>query len=136
MGNDSEESLISNRYPSNARIGRFYLPEHAYRPREALEMKLESESAWVCCEFTQYPGVSLWVLETVLDKYHELSMRHTMALTLIPRASTGPKMGLNIERRDQGMGYDAQEDGEKVVRMKELILHPAMIQHIWRDMHY
>ncbi|KAG0257375.1 hypothetical protein BGZ95_005256, partial [Linnemannia exigua] len=75
--------ISSHGYPSNARLGRFYLPERSYRTPESLATQPDPNDRWVCCRFEEYHGVSIWVLESVLDKYHEISRRHKMALTLI-----------------------------------------------------
>ncbi|KAG0313189.1 hypothetical protein BGZ97_010437, partial [Linnemannia gamsii] len=84
IGTDKDRFLSShNGYPSNARVGRFYLPERSYRTPESLATQPDPNDRWVCCQFQEYHGVSIWVLESVLDKYHEISRRHKMALTLV-----------------------------------------------------
>jgi len=129
--NPDEEPPKSLRgYPSNARIGRFYLPERAFRTPESLRMQPDPNGAWVCCRFEEYQGVSIWVLESVLQKYHEIAQRHKMALTLV---------GAPVRQRMAEHNHDTWEvrAGEQYdVKIKETALYPEMIQQVWRDMHH
>ncbi|KAF8930686.1 hypothetical protein BGZ58_008093 [Dissophora ornata] len=116
-------------YPSNARIGRFYLPERAFRTPESLNIHPNPNGPWVCCRFKEYRGVSIWVLESVLESYHELAQRHKMALTL---------QGVPMYHRTAMYDHDEWEirAGEQCdVKVKETVLYPEMIQQVWKDMH-
>lgn len=119
----------NNGYPSNARLGRFYLPERSYRTLESLATQPNPNDRWVCCRFEEYHGVSIWVLESVLDKYHEISRRHKMALTLV---------GATVHHREAVYSREDWEihAGEQYeVKAKESVLYPEMIHQVWRDMY-
>ncbi|KAF9155070.1 hypothetical protein BG015_011122 [Linnemannia schmuckeri] len=119
-----------NGYPSNARLGRFYLPERSYRTSESLATQPDPNDRWVCCQFEEYHGVSIWVLENVLDKYHEISRRHKMALTLV---------GATVHHREAVYSREDWEvhSGEQYeVKTKESVLYPEMIHQVWRDMYH
>ncbi|CAO3569253.1 unnamed protein product [Mortierella alpina] len=127
-------------YPLNARIGRFYLPKFAYRTRESLvaiqqlqeQQRLSPSGPWVCCQFEEYRGLWVWVLESVLEKYHEISMRHKMALTLVgARVYHHTAQFVQDEWAQQPQGHQQQD----VVEVQEAVLQPEMIQQVWRDMH-
>lgn len=119
-----------NGYPSNARLGRFYLPERSYRTPESMATQPNPNDRWVCCQFEEYHGVSIWVLESVLDKYHEISRRHRMALTLV---------GATVHHREAVYSREDWEihAGEQYeVKVKESVLYPEMIHQVWRDMYH
>ncbi|KAF9958535.1 hypothetical protein BGZ72_000204 [Mortierella alpina] len=127
-------------YPLNARIGRFYLPKFAYRTRESLvaiqqlqeQQRLSSSGPWVCCQFEEYRGLWVWVLESVLEKYHEISLRHKMALTLVgARVYHHTPQFVQDEWAQQPHGHQQHD----VVEVPEAVLQPEMIQQVWRDMH-
>ncbi|KAF9298204.1 hypothetical protein BGZ88_007554 [Linnemannia elongata] len=128
---DKERYLSThNGYPSNARLGRFYLPERSYRTPESLATQPDPNDRWVCCRFEEYHGVSIWVLESVLDKYHEISRRHKMALTLV---------GATVHHREAVYSPEDWEihSGEQYeVKAKESVLYPEMIHQVWRDMYH
>ncbi|KAG0201523.1 hypothetical protein BGX28_005686 [Mortierella sp. GBA30] len=134
-------------YPSNARIGRFYLPKFAYRTRESMmaikqlqeQQRLNPNGAWVCCQFKEYQGLWIWVLETVLEKYHEISLKHKMALTLV-----GAKVYHHTPQFVQDEWVTMSRDGSQqqhhhqqreVVEVQEKVLYPEMIQRAWKDMY-
>ncbi|KAF9908335.1 hypothetical protein EC991_009887 [Linnemannia zychae] len=125
-----DQYVSSQGYPTNARLGRFYLPERSYRTPESLLIQPDSRDQWVCCRFEEYHGVSIWVLESVLDKYHEISRRHKMALTLV---------GATIHHREAVYSREDWEihSGERYeVKTKESALYPEMIHQVWRDMYH
>ncbi|KAF9933587.1 Up in starvation [Mortierella alpina] len=127
-------------YPLNARIGRFYLPKFAYRTRESLvairqlqeQQRLSPSGPWVCCQFEEYRGLWVWVLESVLEKYHEISLRHKMALTLVGARVYHPTPQFVQDEWSQQPHGHQQHD---VVEVQESVLQPEMIQQVWRDMH-
>ncbi|KAF9979937.1 hypothetical protein BGZ75_009059 [Mortierella antarctica] len=127
-------------YPLNARIGRFYLPKFAYRTRESLvaiqqlqeQQRLSPSGPWVCCQFEEYRGLWVWVLESVLEKYHEISLRHKMALTLVGARVYHPTPQFVQDEWSQQPHSHQQHD---VVEVQESVLQPEMIQQVWRDMH-
>lgn len=132
-GNPDEEPPRSARgYPSNARIGRFYLPEKAFRTPESLQMQPDPNGAWVCCRFEEFQGVSIWVLENVLQKYHEIAQRHKMALTL---AGTGPVHYHRMTEHDKD-AWDIRAGEQYDVKVKDTALYPEMIRQVWKDMHH
>ncbi|KAF9140515.1 hypothetical protein BGX30_006404 [Mortierella sp. GBA39] len=119
-----------NGYPSNSRLGRFYLPERSYRTPESLATQPDPNDRWVCCKFEEYHGMSIWVLESVLDKYHEISRRHKMALTLV---------GATVHHREAVYSREDWEihSGEQYeVKSRESVLYPEMIHQVWRDMYH
>ncbi|KAG0282045.1 hypothetical protein BGZ96_000887 [Linnemannia gamsii] len=119
-----------NGYPSNARLGRFYLPERSYRTPESLATQPDPNERWVCCRFQEYHGVTIWVLESVLDKYHEISRRHKMALTLV---------GATVYHREAVYSREDWEihSGEQYeVKAQESALYPEVIHQVWRDMYH
>ncbi|KAF9403055.1 hypothetical protein BGX21_007360 [Mortierella sp. AD011] len=132
-GNDADEDETPRSlrgYPSNARLGRFYLPERAFRTPESLAVQPDSNGPWICCQFEEYRGISIWVLESVLEKYHELSRKHKMALTLV---------GAPVYHRIATYDHDEWEihTGEPYdVKVKESMLFPDMIQQVWKDIHH
>ncbi|KAF9574446.1 hypothetical protein EC968_006430 [Mortierella alpina] len=127
-------------YPLNARIGRFYLPKFAYRTRESLvaiqqlqeEQRLSPSGPWVCCQFEEYRGLWVWVLESVLEKYHEISLRHKMALTLVGARVHHPTPQFVQDEWSQQPHGPQQHD---VIEVQEAVLQPEMIQQVWRDLH-
>ncbi|KAF9208247.1 hypothetical protein BGZ49_009374 [Haplosporangium sp. Z 27] len=124
---DAHRSLRG--YPSNARIGRFYLPERAFRTPESLAVQSDPKGSWICCQFEEYRGISIWVLESVLEKYHELARKHKMALTLV---------GAPVHHHVATYDHDEWEvhAGELYdVKVKESMLFPDMIQQVWKDIH-
>ncbi|ORZ06581.1 hypothetical protein BCR41DRAFT_373995 [Lobosporangium transversale] len=129
-GQDQEATRRSvNGYPSNARLGRFYLPERAFRTPESLNIQPDPSGPWVCCRFEEYRGVSLWVLESVLEKYHVIAQRHKMALTLV---------GAPVHHRVATYNPDEWEIrlGEQYdVKVNEAVLYPEMIHQVWKDMY-
>ncbi|KAF9354552.1 hypothetical protein BGX26_007627 [Mortierella sp. AD094] len=131
-GNDADEDETQRSlrgYPSNARLGRFYLPERAFRTPESLTVQPDPNGPWICCQFEEYRGISIWVLESVLGKYHELARKHKMALTLV---------GVPVYHRIATYDHDEWEihTGELYdVKVKEPMLFPDMIQQVWKDIH-
>ncbi|KAI7828987.1 hypothetical protein BC939DRAFT_442441 [Gamsiella multidivaricata] len=121
-------------YPSNARIGRFYLPERAFRTPESLQFQPDPSGPWVCCRFEEYLGVSIWVLGSVLEKYRELAQRYKMALTLMGEEET-----LEMQNRAATFDHDDEWEirtGEQYdVKVKESTLYPEMVQQVWKDMY-
>ncbi|KAF9940763.1 hypothetical protein BGZ65_006225 [Modicella reniformis] len=109
-------------YPSNARIGRFYLPERAFRTPESLRIQPDPNGAWVCCRFEEHQGVSIWVLESVLQKYHEIAQRHKMALTLV-----GPPVRHRTMEHDRDT-WEIRAGEQHDVKVKDTALYPEMIQ--------
>ncbi|KAF9277301.1 hypothetical protein BGZ68_009399 [Mortierella alpina] len=127
-------------YPLNARIGRFYLPKFAYRTRESLaaiqqlqeQQRLSPSGPWVCCQFEEYRGLWVWVLESVLEKYHEISLRHKMALTLVGARVYHQAPQFVQDEWSQQPNSRQQHD---VIEVQEAVLQPEIIQQVWRDMH-
>ncbi|KAF9113005.1 hypothetical protein BGX27_002401 [Mortierella sp. AM989] len=131
-GNNAEEETHRSLrgYPSNARIGRFYLPERAFRTPGSLTVQPDPNGPWTCCQFEEYRGVSIWILESVLERYHDLARRHKMALTLV---------GAPVHHRVATYDHDEWEihAGEQYdVKVKDSMLFPDMIQQVWKDIHY
>ncbi|KAF9190182.1 hypothetical protein BGZ51_008885 [Haplosporangium sp. Z 767] len=117
-------------YPSNARIGRFYLPESSYWTPESLDTQLDPNGPWVCCRFEEYQGVWVWVLESVLDKYHEIAQRHKMALTL-----AGTHLRHHVPQSAEEWRVSDERAVQYEMRMEESVLYPEMMRQVWRDMH-
>ncbi|KAG0381065.1 hypothetical protein BGX24_000043 [Mortierella sp. AD032] len=130
--NTSEKNryVSSHGYPSNARLGRFYLPERSYRTPESLATQPDPNDRWVSCRFEEYHGVSIWVLESVLDKYHEISRRHKMALTLI--GATVHHWEAVYSRED----WEIHSGEQYEIKAKESVLYPEMIHQVWKDMYH
>ncbi|KAF9433945.1 hypothetical protein BGZ76_008783, partial [Entomortierella beljakovae] len=127
---DAEETTRSSRgYPSNARIGRFYLPDRAFRTPDSLNVRPDPNGVWVCCQFEEYQNVSVWVIEGVLEKYYELSRRHKMALTLVGAPVHHPVAVFDHDEWEihTGEQYD--------LKVEESMLFPEMIQQVWKDIH-
>ncbi|KAF9322126.1 Up in starvation [Podila horticola] len=103
MINRHSSTLKSTGYPSHhVRLGRFYMPVHAYPVQGAIALvqSLGSEDLWRTCEFKEYPGVSIWVPERVLARYRELMAEpgNNMALTLAhPQEQTSPTLSTAIK---------------------------------------
>ncbi|KAG0020895.1 hypothetical protein BGZ82_011477, partial [Podila clonocystis] len=104
--NRHSTTLKSNGYPSHhVRLGRFYMPEHAYPVQGSIAMvqSLGPEDLWRTCEFKEYPGVSIWVPERVLARYLELMAEpgNKMALTLAhPQELNSPALSTTIKRQN------------------------------------
>ncbi|KAF9323328.1 hypothetical protein BG006_001575, partial [Podila minutissima] len=101
--NRHSTTLKSNGYPSHCvRLGRFYMPEHAYPVQGSIAMvqSLGPEDLWRTCEFKEYPGVSIWVPERVVARYRELMVEpgNKMALTLAhPQEQSSPTLSTTIK---------------------------------------
>ncbi|KAG0093591.1 hypothetical protein BGZ93_007818 [Podila epicladia] len=108
--NRQSTTLKSNGYPShNVRLGRFYMPEHAYPMQGSIAtvQSLGPGDLWRTCEFKEYPGVSIWVPERVLARYRELMAEpgNKMALTLAhPQEQSSPTLSTTIKRENSDPG--------------------------------
>ncbi|KAG0327639.1 hypothetical protein BGZ99_007220 [Dissophora globulifera] len=126
---DDEYPRSTRGYPSNARLGRFYLPERAFRTPDSLDLQPDPNGPWVCCRFEEYRDLSVWVSEAVLEKYLELAQRHKMALTLI---------GAPVRHRSATHCYEdweIREGGHYDIKIKESALHSEMVRQVWRDLY-
>ncbi|KAI1317646.1 hypothetical protein EDD11_008074 [Mortierella claussenii] len=137
-GREQEVVRSTHGYPSNARLGRFYLPERSFRTPESLSVQPDPRGGWVCCQFEEYQGVSVWVLESVLDKYHELARRHKMALTLTSFGLQGPYVSGNSRadlERDHNDEWEIQSGRQYDIKVNDAVLFPEMMQQVWKDMY-
>lgn len=171
-GSGKEQSPLTNRqsattkstgYPSHqVRLGRFYLPEHAYPVQGAIALvrSLGPEDLWRTCEFKEYPGVSIWVPERILARYRELMAEpgNKMALTLThPQEQTSPTLSTTIKREntydstdskhalprtdsdvnDKGSDSSAKSlvQDQDTALVPQSMLHREMIAEVWADMY-
>jgi len=132
--------------PEAARLGRFYLPENSFRPKESLQLSramIDPAGPWEVCEFREFPGLGLWVQQETLLRYRTLAAKgsaarqpYRMALTLVERGLSrrGSDTAVKLENKDEFPEDNTKEDGDDDVRLKESVLYPDMIERVWSDM--
>ncbi|GJJ73069.1 C2H2 transcription facotor [Entomortierella parvispora] len=132
--------------PEAARLGRFYLPENSFRPKESLQLSramIDPAGPWEVCEFKEFPGLGLWVQQETLLRYKVLAARgstarqpYRMALTLVERGLSrrGSDTAVKLESRDEILEDSMKDDDDDDVRLKESVLYPDMIERVWSDM--